>query len=164
MAKPPSPQTVRLTIAVTPEVHAVFKRLAGASGMSISKAMGEWLGDTLEGAELMASKVEEARAAPRKVVRELHAMALGTADMLTDLMSDLRSGKKVPPQTSGQPAGGTRGGGGTPPPRSVIRGGKSPGKTPKQPNQKGKPLAASWDEPRRDFDFDFDFTFHGGDE
>lgn len=113
----------------------MFKRLADASGMSISKAMGEWLGDTVEGAEFMAAKVEQARAAPRQVVQELRAMALGNADMLTDLLGDLRAGKKVPPPLPGQAGGGTSSGGGTASPRPVIRGGKSSKNVPKGPKK-----------------------------
>jgi hypothetical protein len=126
MTSTPTPN-VRLTISVTPEVHATFKRLADASGMSISRAMGEWLLDTIEGAEFMAGMVEKARSAPRQVVQEMHAMSLGTADLLTGLLADLRTGKKgLPPErATGRPAAG-------PSPRPVIRGDKSsPKYTPK---------------------------------
>ena len=83
MTSTPSPTTepVRLTITVTPEVHAAFRRLADASGMSMGKAMGEWLGDTLEAVEFMAEKMEQARAAPRLVMQEMHAYALGLAEV-----------------------------------------------------------------------------------
>lgn len=84
-------QNVRLTISVTPEVHATFQRLAKGSSMSISKAMGEWLGDTLEAAEFMAEKVEQARAAPKIVMAEMHAYALGLADETGDLMKRMRA-------------------------------------------------------------------------
>lgn len=73
-------KNVRLTISVTPEVHATFQRLAKGSSVSISKSMGEWLGDTLEAAEFMAMKIEQARAAPKIVMAEMHAYALGLAD------------------------------------------------------------------------------------
>ena len=79
MTSPPTPN-VRLTISVTPQVHATFQRLAKGSGVSISKAMGEWLGDTIEAAEFMAEKIEQARAAPRIVMQEMHAYALGLSD------------------------------------------------------------------------------------
>jgi hypothetical protein len=75
-----SEERVRLTITVTPEVYAAFRRLSASSGMSLGRAMGEWLGDTLEAVEFTAAKVEEARAAPKLVMRELHAYALGLAD------------------------------------------------------------------------------------
>jgi hypothetical protein len=88
MTSPPS--TVRVTVAVTPEVHDTFKRLAKAGGMSLSKAMGEWLGDTIEAAEFTASKMEEARAAPKLVMREMHAYAQGLVDETGALMKSMR--------------------------------------------------------------------------
>ena len=90
MTSTPTPKNVRLTITVTPEVHAVFQRLSKGTGMSLSRAMGEWLGDTVEAAEFMASKVEQARAAPSIVMREMHAYALGMADEANTLMEDMK--------------------------------------------------------------------------
>jgi hypothetical protein len=81
---------VRLTISVTPEVHSAFERLAKASGISLSRAMGEWLGDTLEAVEFTAEKVEQARAAPKIVMREMHAYALGLADETGALLKRVR--------------------------------------------------------------------------
>ena len=89
-------ERVRLTISVTPEVHAVFQRLAGASGMSLSRAMGEWLGDTLEAVEFTASKVEQARAAPKLAMREMHAYALGLSDETGQLLSSMKAGGAGP--------------------------------------------------------------------
>ena len=92
MTSTPSPTTepVRLSITVTPEVHAAFRRLADASGMSMGKAMGEWLGDTLEAVEFMAEKMEQARAAPRLVMQEMHAYALGLADETKQVLANVR--------------------------------------------------------------------------
>jgi hypothetical protein len=109
MTSTPTQQNIRLTISVTPEVHATFKRLADASGMSIM--------------------VEKAREAPRQVVKEMHAMSLGTADLLSGLLSDLRTGKKAlpPERAGGRPAAGPAS------PRPVIRGDKSPQGTARRP-------------------------------
>lgn len=74
------PASIRLTITVTPEVHSAFERLSKASSMSMSRCMGEWLGDTLDAVEYTASLVERARAAPKLVMKEVHAYALGLAD------------------------------------------------------------------------------------
>lgn len=82
---------VRLTISVTPEVHAAFVRLSGASNMSISRAMGEWLGDTLDAVQFTAQKVEEARLAPKLVMREMHAYALGLADETKAVLATVSS-------------------------------------------------------------------------
>jgi hypothetical protein len=92
MTSTPSPnsQNVRLTISVTPEVHETFQRLAKAGSMSISRAMGDWLGDTIEAADYMAGLMEKARAAPKVVMQEMHAYALGLADETGALMDKVR--------------------------------------------------------------------------
>ena len=76
----PEPTRIRLTISVPVEVHAVFHRMAKASGMSLGAAMGDWLGDTIEAAEMMTAMTERARQAPKQVLRELNALALGYSD------------------------------------------------------------------------------------
>lgn len=139
MKTPPPPFTdqadtadrVRLTITVTPEVHEAFSRLAKASGMSLGRAMGEWLGDTLEAVTYTAQKVEEARAAPKLVMRELHAYALGLADETGQFLKTIgkQPGTRPPPSVAGV-AGRLA----ATPPRHVIRGGNSP--------DKGKPRGA----------------------
>jgi hypothetical protein len=92
----PTPQNIRLTISVTPEVHEVFKRFSAAAGMSLSKAMGEWLADTVEAAEFTATKMEQARAAPKIVMREMHAYALGLAEETGALMEEVRKKGRSP--------------------------------------------------------------------
>jgi hypothetical protein len=100
-----APERIRLTITVTPEVHATFQRMAAAGSMSISRAMGDWLGDTLDAATYAASMMEKARAAPQMVARELHAYALGMADETQAFMRTIQSGSlvdrsEVPPPLS----------------------------------------------------------------
>jgi len=84
------PPSIRITVAVSPEVHEAFKRLSKAGGMSLSRAVGEWLADTVEAAEFMATKMEQARAAPGIVMREMHAYALGLADETGALMNKMK--------------------------------------------------------------------------
>lgn len=109
---PPTPasKSVRLTIPVSREVHNVFQRLAAAGSMSTGRAMGDWLADTVEAAELMASTMERARAAPKIVTAELHAMMLGMTDHTKELMdkfskmkgaSEGASGKRSAPRPDG---------------------------------------------------------------
>ena len=86
----PTPERIRLTIPVTPEVHAVFSRLAAAGSMSIGRAMGDWLLDTVEAAEYTATMMEKARSAPKAVMREVHAYALGLADETGQLLNTIR--------------------------------------------------------------------------
>jgi hypothetical protein len=86
---------IRLTISVTPEVHAGFERLASASGMSMSKCMGEWLADTLDAVEYTSKMVEKARLAPKMVMREVHAYALGLADETGAVLSAMKKGQSI---------------------------------------------------------------------
>jgi hypothetical protein len=142
MTKPPS-QNIRLTISVSPEVHAAFKRMAEVSGMSIGRSMGEWLADTLEGVQFVTDKLQRAREAPRQVAQELRASALGAADMLDEALRSLRAGPpaggdpdrasvrrtvRATPELPSAPAA-AQNVGQRESPRPVIRGGKSPGKT-----------------------------------
>lgn len=133
MTSTPSPSTLRVSVTVTPEVYAAFKRLADAGSMSMSRAMGDWLGDTVEAAEFMAEKMEQARAAPRIVMREMHAYALGLADetgaMLDQIRkkgrtASVRGGSRAPgPADTSPPVGNT--GGKVPRTMPRPRGGKS---------------------------------------
>ena len=79
--KPP-----RVSVPMSAEVLEVFQRLAKAGNMSTGRAIAEWLSDTVEAAQYMASKMEQARAAPKLVMREMHAYALGLADETGELM------------------------------------------------------------------------------
>ncbi len=112
MSTTTSPPSIRLTIPVEADVHATFQRLAKAGNMSTGRAMGEWLKDTVEAAEIMASTMERARAAPKVVTAELHAMMLGMTDQTKELMdkfaklgakgaSEGASGKRSAPRPDG---------------------------------------------------------------
>ena len=117
--KPP-----RVSVPVTAEVLAAFERLAKAGNMSTGGAIAQWLTDTVEAAEFMASKMEQARAAPAVVMREMHAYALGLADETGQLMRDIAakgaanraaSGKRSapPPVDAPSPPSSNTGGKGT---------------------------------------------------
>ena len=88
--KPP-----RISVPVSDEVLQVFQRIAKAGNMSTGRAIAEWLGDTVEAAEYMAATMERARAAPKVVMREMHAYALGLADETGELMRTLAEKGKV---------------------------------------------------------------------
>jgi hypothetical protein len=123
---PPKPKTVRVSVPVTAEVHEVYSRLAASTSASLGKTMGEWLGDTIEAAQFMASKMEEARAAPQVVMREMHAYALGLADETGALIENLRKkGVEERARASEARTAGPR----TPYPPTSNTGGKVPKKT-----------------------------------
>ena len=135
--KPP-----RVSVPVTEEVLQVFQRLAAASGMSTGKAMAEWLADTIEAAEYMAQTLERARAAPKVVMREMHAYALGLADETGELMRQIAKkseADRAGGRASGAPHAGT---GGLPIPPSCNTGGKLP-QPPQQQQDRLKDFSAS---------------------
>lgn len=73
---------VRTTISIDPEVLEIFKRMGEAANTSTSKVMGEWLADTADAAQMIMLKMEEAKKAPMRVMRELQAMVAGMSDQL----------------------------------------------------------------------------------
>lgn len=136
MSTKKSPPSIRLTIPVDCETHAVFQRLAQAGNMSTGRAMGEWLRDTVEAADIMASTMERARAAPKLVTSEIHAMILGLADQTKELQEKYSKFKgPVPGGDSGDGMTGSEagqpGGAGTIPP-PCNTGGKLPQNKTKQ--------------------------------
>ena len=110
MAKTVSPPTrpARVSVPIDAETLAVFERLAKVSSQSTGKAIAEWLADTVEAAELMASTMERARAAPKLVTAELHAMALGLSENTKELMDRFsKMGKAARGGAPGQAGAGT---------------------------------------------------------
>ena len=93
-------ERVRLTISVTPDVHAAYARLAKASGSSIGREMGEWLASTLDAVQFTASKIEQAREAPEVVMRDLNAYAAGLQGDLAGLLAAMGGGHSVPGSTA----------------------------------------------------------------
>lgn len=58
--------------------------------MSLGKCMGEWLADTAEGAQFVALKMQEARKAPKTVMREFRAMAHGLIEEVDTTLEEIR--------------------------------------------------------------------------
>lgn len=95
---PPSTtdKPARVSVPVTAEVLEAFQRLAKAGNMSTGRAMAQWLEDTVEAAQYMAQTMEKARAAPKQVMAEIHAYALGLADETGDLLAKVRAKGRTP--------------------------------------------------------------------
>ncbi len=111
----------RTTISITPEAHEIFKRMAEAGNMSVSRAMGEWLSDTSDAAEMIVLKMEEAKKAPLKVMRELQAVLAG---MNVSVEQDIVKVQSLKKQRSASAQGGSSKTAPFPP--SSNTGGKSP--------------------------------------
>lgn len=69
--------------------------MADAGNMSVSRCMGDWLGDTLEAAEMITLKMEDAKRAPMRVIREMRAMVAGLAIAVDDADADARQVRRV---------------------------------------------------------------------
>lgn len=98
-------ERIRTTISLTPEALEIFKRMADAGNMSVSRCMGDWLTDTAEAAEMITLKMEEAKKAPMRVMSEMRALVAGLADSVEEATEDARKalregragGAAVPP-------------------------------------------------------------------
>lgn len=128
---PPPEDRIRLTISVSPQVHDTFQRMAAAGGMSLSRAMGDWLDDTSEAALLMVTTMERARRAPRLMARELQALAGGFNEEVGALITSLRKREL--------PAAGV--GAALPRPRTAAASPPSSNTGGKVPRTRGKPVA-----------------------
>lgn len=118
----PPPKPPRVSVPVNAHTLEVFKRLAKAGNLSTGSAIAEWLDDTVEAAELMAATLERARAAPKVVTAELHAMMLGMADQTKELADKYRKFKG--PLVEGGGRSGCLGAARHPLPPSCNTGGK----------------------------------------
>lgn len=129
----PPTRPPRVSVPVTAEVLDTFERLAAAGNMSTGKAIASWLEDTIDAADYLASKMVQARAAPKIVAAELHAYALGMADETNQLMTDLQAKGRADRAAAGMRKRGDSGAvTHTPPPSNT--GGKVPRVN---PNTKG---------------------------
>lgn len=64
---------IRTTISLPQDVYEVFKQMADVSGTSVSRCMGDWLAETVEGAEHVSMQLQRARDLSKKGIKELHA-------------------------------------------------------------------------------------------
>ena len=90
-------EVIRTTVSVRPEVHAAFKRLADVQGVSLGRAIGDWLSDTFEAAEMVTAKMQRAKTDPVRVIRELQLLAEGSIDTAVDVIDRLRGLEKELP-------------------------------------------------------------------
>jgi hypothetical protein len=97
-------ERVRTTISLTPEALAIFKRMAEAGNMSISRCMGDWLVDTADAAEMLTLKMEEAKRAPLRVMAEMRAMVAGMGLEIDEIQDDIRERRRSDRAAAGGPA------------------------------------------------------------
>ena len=96
-------ERIRTTISITPEALEVFKRMAEAGNMSISRCMGDWLVDTADAAEMLTLKMEEAKRAPLQVMREMRAMVAGMSIGVDEAEAEVRARRAVARASGARP-------------------------------------------------------------
>ena len=94
---------VRCTVPVAEETLQAFQHYAEMGGISVGKAMGEWLDKQVSAVIWAALKFEEVHEIPREIADQVSRPAVG----------------------AGSPGHGPTAENGSSPPRPVIRGGKS---------------------------------------
>ena len=65
---------VRVTVSIADEHLEVYKRMAALGGLSVSRCLGEWLGDTVDSALFVSANMAKARSAPQAALNELMAL------------------------------------------------------------------------------------------
>lgn len=78
---------IRTTISVPQDVYEVFKQMAEASGVSVSRCMGDWLGETVEGAQHVSMQLQRARELSKKGIKQLHA-ALKSGESMDEFATE----------------------------------------------------------------------------
>lgn len=63
-------ETVRVTVAMSPQAVDTFKQMAKVGKLSFSKCVGEWLEDTADAAQFVSQSMREARDAPKRILSD----------------------------------------------------------------------------------------------
>ena len=71
---PPTMTTdrIRTTVSIPADVYQVFVDMAKIQRVSIGRCIGDWLGDTVEGAQFVTYKMAQMRRAPTESMKGLH--------------------------------------------------------------------------------------------
>jgi len=103
-------ERVRLTVSVPANALAVYRRMADVSGVSVGRSIGDWLSDTVQGAEAMVELIEMAKAQPLKAAAQVHAAAVKANSLTTELMRKLSTEGEAGPAQRGPACGDTASG------------------------------------------------------
>lgn len=92
----PKPKQVRVTIALDSSVYSTYKEMADITGLSFSRTVSEWLGDTEQAAKHLSLVMQDAKLAPARVLNELMAVTSGVRAEILDLKQVIRAGADGP--------------------------------------------------------------------
>jgi hypothetical protein len=91
MLTPPTSKNIRVTVPVSPQVLARFKRLSQVAGQSVGRAMGEWLEGTQEGLDPMIAILEQHKSRPADAIRSLQDYAQTLDTVSGDLFDKVKN-------------------------------------------------------------------------
>lgn len=97
-------KTQRVSVPITPEVLAKFQRFSDASGLSVSKSIGDWLKDTVSGLDAMTDILEAHKRSPAQAMERLTTYASALQDMTSETLLAMKSGPS--PLGEGAPPAG----------------------------------------------------------
>lgn len=97
-------KTTRVSVPITPEVLAKFQRFSEASGLSVSKSIGDWLKDTASGLDAMTEILEAHKRSPAQAMARLSTYASALQDMTSIALEDMKNGPS--PLGEGAPPAG----------------------------------------------------------
>lgn len=88
---PPMSNQVRVTVSIDREHLEVYKEMARLGKLSVSRCLGEWLGDTVDSAQFVMVKMDQARKAPQMVLNELLAATAGMREEIVKKKAEVRA-------------------------------------------------------------------------
>ena len=68
-------KNLRVSVPIAPDVLAKFQRFSEASGLSLSKSIGDWLKDTASGLDAMTDILESHKRSPAQAMEKLTLLA-----------------------------------------------------------------------------------------
>ena len=75
MTTPSTSKAFRVSVPISSQALARFQRYSDVTGVSIGKAISEWLDDTSEGLEPMTQVIKDMKSIPGQTTRGLNALA-----------------------------------------------------------------------------------------
>jgi hypothetical protein len=79
-----------------PATLEVFRKMAAAMGVSVGRCIGDWCADTVDGAQFVMQKMQEAKKTPALVMREMEAMSAGLLSEIQRASRDVAAGRATP--------------------------------------------------------------------
>ena len=98
-------KTIRVSVPIRPDVLAKFQKYSLASGLSVSKSIGDWLKDTVSGLDAMTDILERHKRSPAQAMEKLTSYASALHEMTGEVMVHMKAGTSSKTSAEGKPGG-----------------------------------------------------------